>query len=260
MRLLDKCLLYRLPNVGPTTIRLPVRLSRLTFPQAGALCGAVVGLPAWLKAVSHLAGHLSYGAPCVLLMINLRSTGPVISTYHSLKSPRIGAARLFELLPSQTIIVAFRHCQSWLTFPPPLKQLSSPAILHEVPRLAGVTILYCPQSVNFISGRRRCCVISLRPGTLDRGGCRLRAHALNQRWEISDHTGATDRLASWTSDAGRSQTHTSWQLGTAATGGRLCQRAIRLGKVVDRGDNVSTEDLRVAPPRGRSYFDRLLKL
>jgi hypothetical protein len=33
-----------------------------------------------------------------------------------------------------------------------------------------------------------------------------------------------------------------------------------LEKQWDRGDNVSTEDLRVAPQRYRSFFDRLLKL
>ena len=34
----------------------------------------------------------------------------------------------------------------------------------------------------------------------------------------------------------------------------------RLEKQWDRGDNVSTEDLRVALQRYRSFFDRLLKL
>ena len=34
----------------------------------------------------------------------------------------------------------------------------------------------------------------------------------------------------------------------------------RLEKQWDRGDNVSTEDLRVALQRYRSFFDRLLKV
>src|ERR1700731_1456779 len=34
MRLLDKCLLYRLPKAGPTTIGLRFGLSKLTFMQA----------------------------------------------------------------------------------------------------------------------------------------------------------------------------------------------------------------------------------
>ena len=34
----------------------------------------------------------------------------------------------------------------------------------------------------------------------------------------------------------------------------------RLEKQWDRGDNVSTEDLRIALQRYRSFFDRLLKL
>ena len=34
----------------------------------------------------------------------------------------------------------------------------------------------------------------------------------------------------------------------------------RLEKQWDRGDNVSTEDLRIALQRYRSFFDRLLKV
>jgi len=46
--------------------------------------------------------------------------------------------------------------------------------------------------------------------------------------------------------------------GDAAPGRWLCQRTLKPGEAMGKGDNVSTEDLRVALQRYRSFFDRLL--
>jgi hypothetical protein len=84
---------------------------------------------------------------------------------------------------------------------------------------------------------------------------------LNRRWEISDRSGANCRPDSW--DEPRRTVEDADKL-VAAVMQRLAEGFANersgLEKQWDSGDNVSTEDLRVALQRYRSFFDRLLRL
>src|ERR1035437_7113527 len=84
---------------------------------------------------------------------------------------------------------------------------------------------------------------------------------LNRRWEISDRSGARYRLVSV--DEPRRTVEEADKL-VAAVMQRLAEGFANersgLEKQWDRGDNVSTEDLRLALQRYRSFFDRLLNL
>ena len=84
---------------------------------------------------------------------------------------------------------------------------------------------------------------------------------LNRRWKISDRSGAS--LQTGFVDEPRRTVEDADKL-VAAVMQRLAEGFANersgLEKQWDRGDNVSTEDLRVALQRYRSFFDRLLKL
>jgi hypothetical protein len=100
------------------------------------------------------------------------------------------------------------------------------------------------------------------PGTLDRGTAVLEPLPLFSEPELGAFRSQWSKLQSGFVDEPRRTVEDADKL-VAAVMQRLAEGFANersgLEKQWDRGDNVSTEDLRVALQRYRSFFDRLLK-
>jgi hypothetical protein len=106
-------------------------------------------------------------------------------------------------------------------------------------------------------------VKSQEPETLDRGVTVSEPLPLFSESEMGDFRSQWSKLQTGFVDEPRRTVEGADQLVTAVMQ-RLAEGFANersgLEKQWDRGDNVSTEDLRVALQRYRSFFDRLLKL
>jgi hypothetical protein len=101
------------------------------------------------------------------------------------------------------------------------------------------------------------------PKTLDRGSAASEPMPLFSEPEMGDFRSQWSKLQTGFVDEPRRTVEDADKL-VAAVMQRLAEGFANersgLEKQWDRGDNVSTEDLRVALQRYRSFFDRLLKL
>ena len=101
------------------------------------------------------------------------------------------------------------------------------------------------------------------PETLDRAAAVAEPMPLFSESEMGDFRSRWSKLQTGFVDEPRQAVEGADKLVAAVTQ-RLTEKFANersgLEKQWDRGDNVSTEDLRVALQRYRSFFDRLLKL
>ena len=106
-------------------------------------------------------------------------------------------------------------------------------------------------------------VKSQEPGTLDRAAAISEPMPLFSEPEMADFRSQWSKIQTGFVDEPRRTVEDADKL-VASVMQRLAEGFANersgLEKQWDRGDNVSTEDLRVALQRYRSFFDRLLKL